>query len=287
MSLNRNESIKRQALALAFLAIGLLFGGSACDAVQSAANAVLYPGGDLPPPEVLRLRAVETHGAFGGKTSVLLSWSPPSGRVDTIIVERAARPAGPWLEIGKADPAGGSFRDEKPAEGDVNWYHAIMVSSGRRSAPTAPVVSRTVEPTVTPTWTQLPSWLTATAVAATAVAATATPTPAPIGTALRFTLTLSADPPNGGIIARAQWTGRGPDGSRVTISATPPAARTMSVPFITTGSPGDEVRLAALANEKEGFRFAGWSGACSGEAACTVTMDADKAVVARFVRTPP
>ncbi|MBI4329506.1 MAG: hypothetical protein HY685_06545 [Chloroflexi bacterium] len=156
----------KRRLLLPLLAASLLLLGSACDAVQGAVNAVLYPGGDLPPPEVLRLRAVETHAAFGGKTSVLLSWSPPPGRVDTIIVERAARPTGPWLEIGKADPAGGSFRDEKPAEGDVNWYHAIMVSGGQRSAPTGPVVSRTVAPTVTPTWTPLPEWLTATAVAA-------------------------------------------------------------------------------------------------------------------------
>jgi hypothetical protein len=35
------------------------------------------------------------------------------------------------------------------------------------------------------------------------------------------------------------------------------------------------------------FAFSGWGGACSGTAACTVTMDADKAVTAKFISTLP
>jgi hypothetical protein len=46
---------------------------------------------------------------------------------------------------------------------------------------------------------------------------------------------------------------------------------------------GTPVTLAAQA-KGDRSRFSGWSGACSGEAACTVTMDAAKAVRATFVR---
>ena len=45
---------------------------------------------------------------------------------------------------------------------------------------------------------------------------------------------------------------------------------------------GQQVRLRAVPDR--GFRFAGWSGACRGRAACTLRADRDASVAARFVR---
>jgi List-Bact-rpt repeat protein len=45
---------------------------------------------------------------------------------------------------------------------------------------------------------------------------------------------------------------------------------------------GTVVTLTSTGNSNPTFLFAGWSGACSGTGACSVTMDADKAVSASF-----
>jgi Divergent InlB B-repeat domain len=49
-----------------------------------------------------------------------------------------------------------------------------------------------------------------------------------------------------------------------------------------TYSDGSSVTLSATPNS--GYRFSGWSDACSGSGDCTVTMDADKSVTANFVK---
>jgi len=48
---------------------------------------------------------------------------------------------------------------------------------------------------------------------------------------------------------------------------------------------GAAVQLVALADASSTFR--GWSGACSGTAECTLTMDADRDVTATFAAAPP
>ena len=45
--------------------------------------------------------------------------------------------------------------------------------------------------------------------------------------------------------------------------------------------------VSLTATPDSGFTFAGWSGACSGTGACSVTMDAAKSVSANFNSTPP
>jgi hypothetical protein len=46
-------------------------------------------------------------------------------------------------------------------------------------------------------------------------------------------------------------------------------------------------RLSLQASPDSGATFGGWSGACSGQQACELTLDADAAVDARFTRPPP
>src|SRR5207237_3583987 len=48
---------------------------------------------------------------------------------------------------------------------------------------------------------------------------------------------------------------------------------------------GTQVALAPSA--AAGWKFAAWSGACSGSASCTLTMAADSAVGATFEALPP
>ena len=47
-----------------------------------------------------------------------------------------------------------------------------------------------------------------------------------------------------------------------------------------TYNQGDAVTVTATPNS--GYTFSGWSGACTGNGACSVTMDADKTVTANF-----
>ncbi len=44
--------------------------------------------------------------------------------------------------------------------------------------------------------------------------------------------------------------------------------------------------VALIASPAPGFAFAGWFGDCTGEAACSVTLDADRAVTATFIELP-
>ena len=68
-----------------------------------------------------------------------------------------------------------------------------------------------------------------------------------------WTLTATATPSGGGSVNGG---GTYDDGTEVTVTATP----------------------------STGYRFTGWSGACTGTGACEVTMTADRAVTATFVR---
>jgi hypothetical protein len=45
-------------------------------------------------------------------------------------------------------------------------------------------------------------------------------------------------------------------------------------------------QLSLVATPADGFRFDRWSGACTGSSQCTVTMNANLAVTATFVRDP-
>ena len=68
-------------------------------------------------------------------------------------------------------------------------------------------------------------------------------------------------------------------------SASPAAGGTVSGGglFSATQSPAPTATVAIMTNT--GYRFTGWSGACTGSSTCTVTMDAEKSVTANFVRT--
>ena len=65
---------------------------------------------------------------------------------------------------------------------------------------------------------------------------------------------------------------------RLTTAASPTAGGTVTGRG--TYAPGTVVTVGAGSNA--GYTFSGWSGACSGDRACTVTMDADKTVTANF-----
>ena len=46
----------------------------------------------------------------------------------------------------------------------------------------------------------------------------------------------------------------------------------------------DGTNLTVLAYPAAGYRFSEWSGACTGDGPCLVTIDEDKAVTAKFAR---
>ena len=97
---------------------------------------------------------------------------------------------------------------------------------------------------------------------------TATPTPTPAPTPTAYTLTTAASPTDGGTV----WQRR--DGDILN----KPAA---------SGSHDTGTVVHVTATAARGFRFQGWSGACTGTDpnSCTVTMTADRTVTATFVRT--
>ena len=68
---------------------------------------------------------------------------------------------------------------------------------------------------------------------------------------------------------------------QLTTSASPVAGGTVS-PATASYDTGTIVTVTATANS--GYRFSGWSGACTGTGACSVTVNAAKSVVANFVQ---
>lgn len=96
-----------------------------------------------------------------------------------------------------------------------------------------------------------------------------------------FTLTLTADPPEGGAVVTPEWIIPSANGG-MTIFATPPAERTQLEPRRATFPAGTSVVVSTLAGPD--FRFTGWSGACSGTARCVVVMNGDRSVSASFTR---
>ena len=48
----------------------------------------------------------------------------------------------------------------------------------------------------------------------------------------------------------------------------------------------EDAVVSVTATANVGYTFTGWSGACSGTGACSVTMDADKTVTANFTAIP-
>jgi len=73
-----------------------------------------------------------------------------------------------------------------------------------------------------------------------------------------YNLTIVVDPAEGGTTVPAAGTHPFAQGSVVDVTATP----------------------------SEGYKFDHWSGACTGDSTCQVTMDADKVVTASFVEAP-
>jgi uncharacterized repeat protein (TIGR01451 family) len=71
----------------------------------------------------------------------------------------------------------------------------------------------------------------------------------------------------------------------LTVLVDPAGAGTTSPSGTTSYVEGTEVTVTAT--ENPGYQFDEWSGACSGDGACVVTMDADKTVTANFVQLPP
>jgi hypothetical protein len=66
-----------------------------------------------------------------------------------------------------------------------------------------------------------------------------------------------------------------------TVSSSPPGIQ-CGTDCSETYASGTSVTLTAVPSA--GSAFAGWAGACSGTAPCVVTMNASKAVTARFIR---
>ena len=66
----------------------------------------------------------------------------------------------------------------------------------------------------------------------------------------------------------------------LTVTAVPTSGGTVFPGSTTSYAAGDEV--AILARSAVGYQFSEWSGDCSGDSACVVTMDSDKSVTANF-----
>jgi Divergent InlB B-repeat domain len=64
-------------------------------------------------------------------------------------------------------------------------------------------------------------------------------------------------------------------------------ALSISCPTTCSATYAPGTLVAATASPSSGSSFAGWGGACSGTGACTVTMNSDQAIVARFVTIRP
>lgn len=103
-------------------------------------------------------------------------------------------------------------------------------------------------------------------------------------TALTCEVTMSRDWHVSATFARVKRRLRVTKESGGAVVSTPPgiscdseAAQTCSAGF----DQGTEVALSA--EPATGYGFAGWEGACTGQRSCSVVMDADKAVTARFV----
>ena len=66
----------------------------------------------------------------------------------------------------------------------------------------------------------------------------------------------------------------------LTAQANPPAGGTVSPDSITSHTAGSHVTV--IANPTDGYQFSDWSGDCTGNGTCVVTMDADESVKANF-----
>ena len=66
----------------------------------------------------------------------------------------------------------------------------------------------------------------------------------------------------------------------LTAQANPPAGGTVSPDSITSHTAGSHVTV--IANPTDGYQFSDWSGDCTGNGTCVVTMDAGKSVKANF-----
>lgn len=117
------------------------------------------------------------------------------------------------------------------------------------------------------------------------IVAPATANIAPPGHYLLFILDGNGVPSVGNVVRLAA----APPASSFTlkVSSTGPGTVTSSPAGITCGSDCSESYAAGtvvtlMATPNKNARFLGWGGACSGTAACTVTMDAAKSVTATF-----
>ncbi len=68
----------------------------------------------------------------------------------------------------------------------------------------------------------------------------------------------------------------------LTTRSNPPAGGTISPDTATSHTEGSKVTV--VASPAEGYQFSEWGGDCTGNGACVVTMDADKAVTANFAQ---
>src|SRR5207248_9974594 len=73
-------------------------------------------------------------------------------------------------------------------------------------------------------------------------------------------------------------------GSGAGAMSSTPAGINCGSSCVTSFSSGTSVRLTALPNQ--GSTFAGWSGACSGNGLCQLTMNADQVIGATFTAVP-
>lgn len=109
------------------------------DAGNAASCAVAITVKDGRPPRNLQVLSAAL-SADG--TNVALGWDPsPSSDVDTVRVERAASPEGPWTPM---NIAGAPMVDGLLVDGDRSWFRLVSLSAGQDGGTTAPVQAHAI-----------------------------------------------------------------------------------------------------------------------------------------------
>lgn len=121
----------------------------------------------LPPAETIGLQAkLLTSGNVASDSTMHLSWTPPreSDEVDSVVIEQAGSPDGPWEEIAAVRPERGYHQETSIFRPGRLYYFRAFLTRGNEEGPTGapievwvPAVTRPPTPTPAPLPTSTPT----------------------------------------------------------------------------------------------------------------------------------